>query len=462
MDKMTRQENRAQKARSMVTDLTQGSVVSQLFMFAMPLFAANALQAVYNLVDMVVVGQVIGGAGMSAVSIGGDILHLLTFFAIGFSAAGQVLVSQYVGAGRMDSVRRLIGTMFTFLMGVALVISVFCFVIRYPILNALNTPAESYSYTMDYMVTCIVGLVFIYGYNIVSAILRGMGDSRRPFMFIAVAAVLNTVLDLLFVGVFHMEVFGAALATVIGQAVSFIVSIVYLYRRKEEFGFDFRPESFKIDRKLIVPLLQLGIPMAIQSAAISISKIVLTAWINAEGVIFSALSGIYNKTGMMMGIVSNSFTTAGSSMVGQCLGARKYDRVPKIIRAVLITGLAISTAVTVLVLLFPEALCEMFTGDREVLAQSAIVILPIVLNFYGAATRSGAFSIINGSGNSKLNLLVALIDGMISRVGLAALLGFGLKMGCRGFWYGDALAGFMPFIIGTTFFLSGKWKRQAS
>jgi putative MATE family efflux protein len=326
----------------------------------------------------------------------------------------------------------------------------------------LNTPPESYDYTMDYMVTCIVGLVFIYGYNIVSAILRGMGDSRRPFMFIAVAAVLNTVLDILFVGVFHMEVFGAALATVIGQAVSFIVSIIYLYRRREEFGFDFRPESFKIDRQLIVPLMQLGIPMAIQSAAINISKIVLTAWINAEGVIFSALSGIYNKTGMMMGIVSNSFTTAGSSMVGQCLGARKYDRVPKIIRAVLITGLAISTAVTVLVLLFPEALCEMFTGDREVLAQSAIVILPIVLNFYGAATRSGAFSIINGSGNSKLNLLVALIDGMISRVGLAAFLGFGLKMGCRGFWYGDALAGFMPFIIGTTFFLSGKWKRQAS
>ena len=454
--------NKMNNSRSMVTDLTEGNVVSQLFMFAMPLFVANALQAVYNLVDMVVVGQVIGGTGMSAVSIGGDILHLLTFFAMGFSAAGQVLISQYVGAKRMDSVRRLIGTMFTFLLGVSLAIAVICFVLRYPILNVLNTPPESYDYTMDYMVTCIVGLVFIYGYNIVSAILRGMGDSRRPFMFIAVAAVLNTVLDILFVGVFHMEVFGAALATVIGQAVSFIVSIIYLYRRREEFGFDFRPESFKIDRQLIVPLMQLGIPMAIQSAAINISKIVLTAWINAEGVILSALSGIYNKTGMMMGIVSNSFTTAGSSMVGQCLGARKYDRVPKILGAVLATGFVISTAVAALVLLFPEALCEMFTSDRDVLERSAIVILPIVLNFYGSATRSGAFSIINGSGNSKLNLLVALIDGMISRVGLAALLGFGLKLGCRGFWYGDALAGFMPIVIGGTFFLSGKWKRQVS
>ena len=448
--------------RSMITDLTQGSVVKQLFLFAMPLFVANALQAVYNLVDMVVVGQVIGGAGMSAVSIGGDLLHLLTFLAMGFSAAGQVLISQYVGAKKMDSVRKLIGTMFTFLLGIALVISVICFVLRYPILNVLNTPPESYSYTMDYMVTCIVGLVFIYGYNIVSAILRGMGDSRRPFLFIAIAAVLNMVLDILFVGSFHLEVFGAALATVIGQAVSFIVSVIYLYRRKEEFGFDFRPESFRIDRQLIVPLLRLGIPMAIQSAAINISKIVLTAWINAEGVIFSALSGIYNKIGMMIGIVSNSFTTAGSSMVGQSLGARKYDRVPKILGVVMVVSLAISGVVSALVLLFPKAVCEMFTNDQEVLEHYAIVIVPIVLNFFGAATRSGAFSIINGSGNSRLNLMVALIDGMLSRVGLAALLGFGLHMGCRGFWYGDALAGFMPFVIGGIFFLSGNWRKNDS
>ena len=457
---LTKSIEKQNSQRSMITDLTHGNVLKQLLLFAMPLFAANALQAVYNLVDMVVAGQMIGGAGMSAVSIGGDILHLLTFLAMGFSGAGQVLISQYVGAGKMDSVRRLIGTMFTFLSGIALVISVICFALRYPILNVLNTPPESYTFTMDYMVTCIAGLVFIYGYNIVSAILRGMGDSKRPFLFIAIAAILNTVLDLLFVGPFHMEVFGAALATVIGQAVSFIVSVIYLHRRKEEFGFDFRLESFRIDRRLIVPLLQLGIPMAIQSAAISTSKIILTAWINAEGVIFSALSGIYNKTGMMIGVVSNSFTTAGSSMIGQNLGAGRYDRVPEILRAVMTVSLSVSAIVSVLVLIFPKSVCEMFTGDPEVLTLSSIVIIPIVLNFFGAATRSGAFSIINGSGNSKLNLLVALIDGMISRIGLAAFLGYGLHMGCRGCWYGDALAGFMPFFIGSIFFLSGKWNRQ--
>ena len=453
---MTQTTGNGQK--TMITDLTEGSVAGLLFKFAMPLFAANALQALYNLVDMVVVGQVIGGAGMSAVSIGGDILHLLTFLAMGFSSAGQVQIAQYIGAGKMKDVKRLIGTLFTLLFIVSVAISVVCFILRVPILNILNTPAESYDYTMDYMVTCVVGLVFIYGYNAVSAILRGMGDSKRPFMFIAIAAILNTVLDIFFVGFCGMGVFGAALATAIGQAVSFIISIIYLYRNREEFGFDFRPESFRIDRRVAGPLMMLGIPMAIQSASINISKIVLTSWINAEGVVYSAFSGIYNKTGMMMGIVSNSFTTAGSSMTGQNLGARKYDRVPRILMTVIAVGLVISTAASAVVLIFPDAVSRMFTSDASVLALSSLLSLPITLNFYGCATRSGAFSLINGSGNSRLNLLVAILDGMIARVGLAALLGFFFQMGCRGFWLGDALAGFMPFVIGSTYYLSGKWR----
>ena len=203
--------------QTMVTDLTNGNVTKLLLKFAFPLFVSNALQAIYNIVDMIVVGQYIGGEGMSAVSIGGDVLHLLTFVAMGFSSAGQVLISQDVGAKRMDAVRKTIGTMFTFLLGISLVISVGCYFIRNLMLDLLNTPVESYDFTMDYTVTCIFGLFFIYGYNIVSAILRGMGDSRRPFVFIAISAVVNMVLDLLFVAGLKMEVFGAALATVISQ-----------------------------------------------------------------------------------------------------------------------------------------------------------------------------------------------------------------------------------------------------
>ncbi len=447
-------------SKTMVKDLTNGNVVKLLLKFAFPLFLSNALQAIYNIVDMIVVGQYIGSFGMSAVSIGGDILHLVTFVAMGFSSAGQVLIARDVGAGGKERVKHTIGTMFTFLLIASVVISVICYLIRDSLLGWLNTPSESYKYTMDYTVTCIVGLIFIYGYNIVSAILRGMGDSKRPFIFIAIAAILNIVLDIIFVAYMNMEVFGAALATVIGQGVSFIASLIYLICNKEAFGFDFKIKSFAIENKALSRIIALGVPMAIQSAAISLSKIILMAWINMFGVVFSALAGVYNKINTMSAIVSNSFTTAGSAMVGQNLGAKKDERIPSILRTVAYCGTLISIICMVIMVAFPSQVFSAFTTDKEVLAVASILISPIILNLFGSATRSISFSIINGSGNTKLNLAVAIIDGVISRVGIAALLGFSLSMNCLGFWYGDALAGFVPIIIGTCFYASGKWRTK--
>ena len=446
--------------QSMVRDMTTGNVGKQMLSFALPLFVSNALQAVYNLVDMIVVGQYIGGAGMSAVSIGGDLLHLITFVAMGFSSAGQVIIAQSVGAKDMNRVRKTIGTMFTVMLSAALAIAAVCFLLRYRILDWLNTPAESFAYTMDYTVTCVAGLVFIYGYNLVSAILRGMGDSRRPFYFVAIAAVLNIVLDIVFVVFLHMAVFGAALATVIGQGVSFLFSLLYLYRRRESFAFDFSPGSFRVDAHSFRRLVALGVPMAIQSAAVSFSKIVLVSWINMSGVVYSALAGILNKISTVISVVSNAFTTAGSTMVGQNLGARKYERIPVILRTIIcITG-SISAVFALAIVFFHREIFGVFTGDGAVLAASAVLVGPILLNFVGAATRSVAFALINGSGNSRLNLAVALIDGLVSRMGFAALLGFTLGMGCQGFWYGDALAGCVPIVIGMIFYFSGKWKRE--
>ena len=445
---------------SMIRDLTKGPVVPLLLRFALPLFVSNALQAVYNLVDMVIVGNYIGAAGMSAVSIGGDILHLLTFVAMGFSSAGQVIIARAVGAGKHDEIKKTIGTMFSFLLSAAVVIAAVCFLLRFSVLRWLNTPAASEKFAMDYMVTCICGLVFIYGYNIVSAILRGMGDSRRPFVFIAIAAVLNMVLDVLFVKVLGMEVFGAALATVIGQGVSFVTAIVYLYRRRDSFGFDFKPASFRVDGPAYRRLVALGIPMAIQSAAISFSKIVLMAWINLFDVTYSALAGVFNKVNVMAGVISQSFTTAGSTMVGQNLGAREYRRVNHILITVLAIGLGLAALATVVMAAWPQAVYDIFTTDAAVLAAAGVLTLPIILNFYGSATRSAAFALINGSGRAKLNLAIAIIDGVISRMGFAALLGFALKMDCFGFWMGDALAGFMPLVVGGVFYLSGRWKEN--
>ncbi len=449
-----------ERQATMVKDMTEGKVVPLLLRFAFPLFVSNALQAVYNVVDMVVVGNYIGKAGMSAVSIGGDLLHLLTFVAMGFCSAGQVIIARAVGERRPEDIRKTIGTMFTFLLSVSAAIAVICYLLRASLLSWLNTPAAARAYAMDYLVTCVCGLVFIYGYNIVSAILRGMGDSKRPFLFIAVAAILNMILDVLFVKYLHMEVFGAALATVIGQGVSFLASLVYLYRRRVSFGFDFRPASFRIDGPTFRRLLALGIPMAIQSAAINLSKILLMSWINLFDVTYSALAGIFNKLNTMCGVISQSFTTAGSTMVGQNLGGRKYKRVNETLLTILLIGMGFAALFTAVMLLWPEGVYGMFTPDPDVLSVAAVLTLPVILNFFGAGTRSVAFSLINGSGRAKLNLAVAIIDGMISRIGLAALFGFALHWDCFGFWMGDALAGFMPLLIGGVFYLSGRWRSR--
>lgn len=444
--------------KSMRKDLTEGSVPKLLLTFAAPLFVSNALQAVYNIVDMIVVGQVIGGSGMSAVSTGGNILHLLTFVAMGFSSAGQVIIAREVGMRNNDAVKKTIGTLFTLLFAIAVVISVGCYVFRDPLLQVVNTPAEAYQYTMDYTVICILGLIFIYGYNVVSAIMRGMGDSKRPFMFVAIAAVINILLDIVFVAFLNMEVAGAAWATVIGQSFSFIFAMVYLYRHKEGFDFDFQPKSFIPDGKAMEKIVALGVPMALQSAAISISQTVVAAWVNSFGLIASAIAGIIGKLNMMMGILSNSITTAAASMVGQNLGARKYDRIPKILAWGSVSALFLAVIAAVIVKMHPETIFGLFTSDAAVLTEASVIILPVILNFIGAATRCFAFGIINGSGNSKLNLCVAILDGMIARIGLAYLLGWVFAMGPKGFWLGDALAGFMPLVIGGTYYLLGGWR----
>lgn len=444
--------------KSMVKDLTSGSVPKLLLVFAAPLFVSNALQAIYNIVDMIVVGQVIGGNGMSAVATGGNVLSILNFVVMGFSGAGQIIIARSVGQWDMDAVKKTIGTMFTLLLSAAILMSVLCFFVREWLLNLVNTPAEAYQYTMDYTLVCMIGLIFIYGYNIVSAIMRGMGDSKRPFMFVAIASIINIILDILFVAILHMEVFGAALATVIGQGASFIFAICYFYQHRESFGFDFKPNSFIPDLETIRKLCSLGIPMAIQSAAVTISMTVVAAWVNSFGVVSSACAGVLNKLNMMVGILSMSLTTAAGSMIGQNLGAKKYNRVPKILIWASGCAFAIVSVYITALISFPEVMVGLFTNDSAILASASIIILPSVVNAFGAVSRTFGFAIINGSGNSKLNLLVAIIDGMIARILLAYILGWRVGMGPQGFWLGDALAGFMPSIIGLGYYISKKWQ----
>lgn len=445
---------------TLIRDLTQGSVTRLLLIFAFPLLCSNLLQTVYNMVDMIVIGQFVGREGLSAVSIGGDVLHFLTFLVMGFSNAGQVILSQYIGAGNRDRIRGTIGTMFTVTFISAVGLTIVCYVGLDAFLHAMNTPAECFDYARQYGLTCVLGLVFIYGYNLVSAILRGMGDSKHPFIFIAVATVVNLVLDLVFVAGLGMGPFGAALATVIGQGVSFLWAIFYLCRHKESFGFDFKPASFKPDPEVLPKLIRLGLPMILQSAAINFSMLFVNSYINSYGVVASAVTGVGNKLGSITAVVTNALSTAGSSMVGQNLGAEKYHRVPKIIGVSMVIDLAFAALLSFLTICFPRTIFGLFNSDPQVLDMSMTYIPVAVLLYVGFAMRSPFLALINGSGNAKLNLIVGLLDGVICRVGLAMLMGLAMGMGIMGFWLGNAFAGYMPFLIGGVYFLTGKWKRR--
>lgn len=445
---------------TLIRDLTQGSVTRLLLIFAFPLLCSNLLQTVYNMVDMIVIGQFVGREGLSAVSIGGDVLHFLTFLVMGFSNAGQVILSQYIGAGNRDRIRATIGTMFTVTFISAVGLTIVCYLGLDAFLHVMNTPEECFDYARQYGLTCVLGLVFIYGYNLVSAILRGMGDSKHPFIFIAVATVVNLVLDLVFVAGLGMGPFGAALATVIGQGVSFLWAIFYLYRHKESFGFDFKPASFKPDPEVLPKLIRLGLPMILQSAAINFSMLFVNSYINSYGVVASAVTGVGNKLGSITAVVTNALSTAGSSMVGQNLGAEKYHRVPKIIGVSMVIDLAFAALLSFLTICFPRTIFGLFNSDPQVLDMSMTYIPVAVLLYVGFAMRSPFFALINGSGNAKLNLIVGLLDGVICRVGLAMLMGLAMGMGIMGFWLGNAFAGYMPFLIGGVYFLTGKWKRR--
>ena len=448
------------KQAALIGDLTTGPVSKVLVKFAIPMVFANLLQTIYSMVDMVVVGQFVGKTGISAVSIGASILQLITFIAMGFCGAGQVIISQFIGAGDTKSVGRTIGTLFTIILLGSFAFTAACYTGTSAFLGFMNTPAEAFESARAYCRTCFAGLFFIYGYNLISSVLRGMGDSRHPLMFIAIAATINLALDLIFVAALSWGAFGAALATVTAQAVSFISSIVLLYRRREAFHFDFKPASFKVDGFILKRLLKLGIPLCLQNVAISFSMLFVSSFINAYGVVASAVTGIGDKLGVITAVIASSLSGAGSAMIGQCLGAGRTERVSRVISFSLFINLTFAALFTLCTLLIPHRIFGMFTSEPEVLTMAMGYIPCAILNYFGFALRAPVFSLINGVGHPSLNLAVGLLDGVVCRIGLALLLGVAIGIGVKGFWYGNVLAGYVPFFIGGGYYLSGTWKTR--
>ena len=448
------------RTKSLSKDFTRGNIATQLLWFSLPFMASNALQVLYSTIDMIIVGRYVGTAGLSAVSQSSQIINFATMVCLGFSNAGQVLVSQALGAKKKREMNDVMGTLFGYVLLLSLVFSGVILVAREPILAAINIPEKAHDMALEYLVICGAGLIFTAGYNMVSAVLRGMGDSKSPFLFIAIASVINLVLDLLFTGLLGWGVAGAAWATIIGQAVSFIFSIFYLYKKRESFGFDFRLDSFIPKRKYAGMITSLGMPMAIQSGFINISMLFVSAMINNLGDVASATFGVGVRIDDIINKVSQGIQYAAMPMISQNIGAGNQRRAKQVVyRAWLIS--AVFTAVFMLLyILLGKELFMLFSDDTLVHDMSSTFISAILWMFPAFAVMRGTGAFIQGIGDAKLGMVLAILDGVALRIGLSWLFGIVLDFGFWGFVLGYGLAPYGYAIPSLIYFLSGIWKRE--
>ncbi len=448
------------KTERLSRDFTTGSIYKQMLWFMLPFMASNALQVFYSTIDMAVVGEYVKTPGIAAVSPASQILNFVTMVCMGFSNAGQVLISQALGAGKRKEMNEIIGTLFTLILIIAAVLSAVILLAQDAIVEIMNIAPESRGYAKDYLTICGAGLVFTAGYNMVAAVLRGMGDSKRPFLFIGIASVINLVLDLLFTGVFGWKVAGAAWATIIGQAVSFLFSLLYLYRKREAFGFDFRKESLIPNGHYSGMMLKLGTPMAIQAGAVNLSMLAVNAMVNGIGLLESAAFGIGLRIDDIINKISMGIQYAAVPMISQNIAARQEKRAVKTVHCAWLYA-GIFTVIAVLAyLLFGQQLFGLFDDDPNVSSLGDVFILGIIWMFPALAVMRGTSAFIQGIGNAKLSMVLAILDGVLLRIGLSWLFGTVLGWGFFGFVLGYGLAPYGFAIPGLIYFLSGIWKKR--
>ena len=450
------------KTSKLSRNFTQGNIPRQLFWFMLPFMASNALQVLYSTVDMVIVGHYVGTPGLSAVSQSSLILNFATMVCLGFSNAGQVLVSQALGAGKKKEINYIIGTLFCIISAMGVVFSTIVLLFKAPIMDAMNIPAESYDMASDYLIICGAGLVFTAGYNMVAAVLRGMGDSKRPFLFICIASVINLVLDIVFTGFWGMGVAGAAWATIIGQTVSFLFSLWYLYRHKEAFGFDFKPASFVPRKKYSGMILSLGTPMAIQSGCINLSMLYVNAMVNDISVVASATFGVGVKIDDIINKISQGIQHAAMPMISQNIAAGEKKRAKQVVHFAWIFAAVFTVVCMALYLTIGKQMFMLFSDDPAVHEMSATFISAILWMFPALAVMRGTQAFIQGIGNAKLGLALSLLDGVLLRIGLSWLFGIALEFGFYGFVLGYGLAPCGCAIPGLIYFLRGGWQKRST
>lgn len=440
-------------------DFTTGSIPRHLIAFSWPLFAGNLLQAFYNVVDSIWVGHFVGANGLGAVSVSFPVIFALIALVVGLTMATTTLVAQFKGAGRHDMVRKVNGNSVLLLVYLGTLTTVVGLSVSGPLLRLINTPADIFPMAHQYLTVFLLGLPLMFIYNAVSAILRGLGDSRTPLRFLFYATVINVILDpVLIIGIGPIPalgVGGAALATVIAQGVATVIGVRYLVR----IGL-LKVDSWRIDRELTRTTFRIGIPAGVQQSLVSLSIVAVSSLINRYGADVVAGFGAANRIEQFAFLPAMSVGLAVSALVGQNLGAGRDERVGQIVwwSSALSTG--ITFAVMLVVLALPEVLLRLFTSDPAVLQHGGEYLRIMAFSYIPMALMFTIGGVMRGAGDTAANMWITLGSLWLVRVPLAWYLSSGLGLGIRGVWWAMLASPIAGSILNYLYYRTGRWKRH--
>lgn len=345
----------------MQRNLTTGSIFKNVVYFSLPYLLSYFLQTLYGMADLFIIGQYEGVASTTAVSIGSQVMHMITVIIVGLAMGSTVSIGQAVGGGNDKRTASCIGNTITLFMGLSIILTAALLLLRRPIAIAMSTPAQALEGTIDYLTICFMGIPFITAYNIISSIFRGLGDSKSPMYFIAIACAANIGLDYAFMGALHLGPAGAALGTTLSQAVSVVVSIIVVRRARA--GIRLKKEDFKPKRDVMGSLLRIGIPIAVQDGLIQVAFIVITIIANRRGLNDAAAVGIVEKIMSFIFLVPSSMLSTVSALGAQNIGAGKPERAKTTMRYGILITTCFGLAVVTLMQFYANSFVALFTDS---------------------------------------------------------------------------------------------------
>lgn len=357
----------------MEKNLTEGNVLKVLIMFALPYLLASFLQTFYGMADLYIVGQFNGADAISAVSIGSQFMHMLTVVIIGLAMGATVRIGNAVGRKDYDDASKIVGNTTLLFIVVAMILTVLLLGCTSFIIQMMSTPQEAISSTTSYLTICFIGIPFIVAYNVISSVFRGAGDSTSPMIFIFIACVINVVLDYIFVGYFSMGASGAALATIIAQAFSSLIALIFMMKRP--FAFSITKSHFHWHFDTVKNILLSGIPIALQDGFIQVSFLIITIIANSRGLVFATGVGITEKIISFLFLVPSAFLSALSASVAQNIGANKPERAQQMLRYGLLISVSFGLICALICQVIPQSMIALFTSDQNVIQAGSLYLM---------------------------------------------------------------------------------------